>query len=51
MSIYSTLVSLRDDCGAVPENVKSKVYFECTVELRWIKHLWNHENMLETGVV
>ena len=22
-----------------------------TVELQWLKHLWNHENMFETGVV
>ena len=23
----------------------------CTVELQWLKHLWNHENMFETVVV
>ena len=23
----------------------------CTVELQWFEHLWNHENMFETGVV
>ena len=22
-----------------------------TVELQWLGHLWNHENMLETGTV
>ena len=22
-----------------------------TVELKWLEHLWDHENMLETGVV
>ena len=22
-----------------------------TVELQWLKHLWNHENMFETGAV
>ena len=22
-----------------------------TVELKWLEHLWNHENMFETGVV
>ena len=22
-----------------------------TVELPWLEHLWNHENMFETGVV
>ena len=21
-----------------------------TVELQWLEHLWNHENMFETGV-
>ena len=22
-----------------------------TVELQWLEHLWNHENVFETGVV
>ena len=22
-----------------------------TAELQWLEHLWNHENMFETGVV
>ena len=22
-----------------------------TVELQWLRHLWNHENVFETGVV
>ena len=22
-----------------------------TVEFQWLEHLWNHENMFETGVV
>ena len=22
-----------------------------TVEVQWLEHLWNHENMFETGVV
>ena len=22
-----------------------------TVELQWLEHLWNHENMFETGMV
>ena len=22
-----------------------------TVELQWLEHLWNHDNMFETGVV
>ena len=22
-----------------------------TVEIKWLEHLWNHENMFETGVV
>ena len=21
------------------------------IELQWVEHLWNHENMFETGVV
>ena len=23
---------------------------ESTVELQWLEHIWNHENMLETGM-
>ena len=23
----------------------------CSVELQWLEHLWNYENMFETGVV
>ena len=26
-------------------------YLKTTVELQWLEHLWNHENMFETGVV
>ena len=22
-----------------------------TIELQWLEHLWNHENVFETGVV
>ena len=25
--------------------------FSTTVELQWLEHLWNHEDMFETGVV
>ena len=25
--------------------------FECTVELQWLKHLWNHEIIFEKGIV
>ena len=28
-----------------------KMVSENTVELQWLEHLWNHENMFETGVV
>ena len=27
------------------------IYFVDTGELQWLEHLWNHENMFETGVV
>ena len=27
----------------------SRVEFTNTVELQWLKQLWNHENMFETG--
>ena len=26
-------------------------FLQNTVELQWLEHLWNHENMFETGVV
>ena len=31
-----------------PEEYIEKTYTE---ELQWLEHLWNHENMFETGVV
>ena len=34
----------KDTCEIVIFNVD-------TVELRWLEHPWNHENMFETGVV
>ena len=32
-------------------SVLSKLFYINTVELQWLEHLWNHENMFETGVV
>ena len=29
----------------------SLLFIESTVELQWLKHLWDHENMFETGIV
>ena len=29
----------------------TKFVVQITVELQWLKHLWNHENMFETGIV
>ena len=26
-------------------------YFDITVELQWLEHLWDYENMFGTGVV
>ena len=35
-----------------PLSVSETLYHaEFTVEIRWLEHLWNHENMFETGVV
>ena len=28
---------------------RSKLTFQTTVELQWLLHLWNHENMFKTG--
>ena len=28
-----------------------KINASYTVELQWLEHLWNHENMFETGIV
>ena len=33
------------------ENLNSVPKFTNTLELQWLKHLWNHENMFETGIV
>ena len=30
---------------------KCRLGLQNTVELRWLEHLWNHENIFETGVV
>ena len=30
---------------------ESELILLTTVELQWLEHLWNHENMFETGVV
>ena len=29
----------------------ASVHKHCTVELHWLKHLWNHENMFQIEVV
>ena len=34
------LVTCKRECASV-----------YTVELQWLEHLWNHENMFETGVL
>ena len=38
---------------ASPESVPSvlKLQLLNTVELHWLEHLWDYENMFETGVV
>ena len=35
------------------KSILGKLYFDTlyTVELQWLEHIWNHENMFETGVV
>ena len=33
----------------VPQDLEQT--FGSTVELQWLEHLWNHEDMFETGVV
>ena len=36
------------------KNEKQTLYlieYLYTVELEWLKHLWNHENTFETGIV
>ena len=30
---------------------KQKYKLGTTVDLQWLKHLWNHENMLDTRVI
>ena len=41
-------------CGSalrVVYHQSSIIYNLITVDLQWLEHIWNHENMLETGVV
>ena len=32
-------------------NIDSSLFFLYTVELQWLEHLWDYENLFETGVV
>ena len=34
-----------------PGETGRTLWCQSTVELQWIEHLWNHENMFETGVL
>ena len=33
------------------EGVNNEHFFSLKLWLQWLQHLWNHENMFETGVV
>ena len=47
-------IPLNSYCTEEPSILMEDVYdcLPCTVELQWLEHIWNHENMFETtGVV
>ena len=48
-------ICCENDLGGVDSSVVcgDKLYLidTSTVELQWLEHLWNHENIFETGVV
>ena len=37
--------------SALIVNIVDKKFQHITVKLQWLEHLWNHENMSETGIV
>ena len=37
--------------GVEAETRRSQARFQITVELQWLEHLWDHENLFETGEV
>ena len=37
--------------SSVENSNKESWWFDVTAELQWLEHLWDHENMFETGVV
>ena len=52
-----TIISICKPCGqtlrcrCLQVLLMWEAWLYITVELQWLEHLWNHENMFETGVV
>ena len=51
--ISSTFTKMQflDQLAPVSPTQSSRIILSNTVELQWLEHLWNNENMFEAGVV
>ena len=52
-SVCKDRICVDNDITHVPNFINSLEFmsFQITLELQWLAHLWDHENMFETGVV
>ena len=50
MSVRIQALDMKEQKGLFKDNFLISQQ-KHTVELEWLKHLWNHENMFETRVV
>ena len=46
MLLHLIGITLQGDSNEMSQHI-----YQCTVELQWLEHVWNHENMFETGLV
>ena len=52
LCLFSFLIRITVDMVlSIGETFPEKINTGYTVEFQWLKHLWNHENMFQTGVV
>ena len=51
LNCISSMDGYQGCVGAVVVDSRFGKVSKTTVELQWLEHLWNHENMLVTGAV
>ena len=44
-------ITFTSSLAKYPVNPQQRLSKSITIELQWLEHLWNHENMFETEVV